>query len=103
MAPGEVVNRLLCCFAGCIKSHARENLDKYRGCGNVKYLTLFNFCSASSCFRKSTLIKEKIASSLENKLAVNENPLIYSKGCTNKTILLMDMYVADEKTIKIQF
>ena len=25
------------------------------------------------------------------------------KGYTNKTILLMDMYVADEKTIKMQF
>ena len=40
---------------------------------------------------------------MENKLGVNENPLIYSKGYTNKTILLMDMYVADEKTIKMQF
>lgn len=40
---------------------------------------------------------------MQNKLGVNENPLIYSKGYTNKTILLMDMYVADEKTIKMQF
>lgn len=40
---------------------------------------------------------------MENKLGVNENPLIYSKGYTNETILLMDMYVADEKTIKMQF
>ena len=40
---------------------------------------------------------------MENKLGVNENPLIYSKGYTNKTIFLMDMYVADEKTIKKQF